>query len=82
MGRAHKRCKTTPPPVIVNIFGTGSPIVNVGCDHIVVRSEARTSSKVVGLGSTSQKFLFNSDNENEPLNSNSHLDGVGSSNLS
>jgi hypothetical protein len=82
MGRARKRCKTTPPPVIINISGTGSPIVNVGCDHVVVRSEARTSSKVVGPESTSQKSLFTSDNENEPLGSNSHLDGVGSPNLS
>ena len=80
MGRARKRCKTTPPPVIINISGTGSLIVNVSCDHVVVSSEARTSSKISGLGSTSQKSLFTSDNENEPLDS--HLDGVGSPNLS
>ena len=82
MGKARKRCKTIPPPVIINIFGTGSPIVNMGCDHVVARSEASTSSKVVGPGSTSHKSLFTSDNENEPLDSNSHLDGVGSLNLS
>ena len=82
MGRARKQCKTIPPPVIINISGTGSPIMNVGCDHVVVRSEAKTSSKVVRPGSTSQKSLFTSDNENEPLGSNSHLDGVGFPNLS
>ena len=82
MGRAGKRCKTTPPPVIINISGTGSPIVNVGCDHVVVHGEARTSSKVVGPESTSQKSLFTFDNENEPLGSNSLVDGEGSPNLS
>ena len=56
--------------------------MNVGCDHVVVRSEARTSFKVVGPRSTSQKSLFTSDNENEPLGSNFHFDGVGSPNLS
>ena len=56
--------------------------MNVSSDHVVVRSEARTSSKVVDPGSTSQKSLFTSDNKNEPLGSNSHLDGVGSPDLS
>lgn len=55
--------------------------MNVDYDHVVVRSEARTSSKVVGSGSTSQKSLFTSDNENEPLGSNSHFHGLGCPNL-
>ena len=45
MGKARKSYNTTPLHVIINISGTGSPIVNVNCDHIVVCSEARTSSK-------------------------------------